>query len=175
MKFKEHILALIAPKPKPGAILLPGLTLYGDSIMANSVGWRITLGGGIVEDRSIAGDTAREAWARFPYERRSTGWVVLQPGTNDLTNGDDPVPYLKLMADYAIAEGRNVLLTGISQRVDQDVSDVNVDIWRAAEDVGARFGYWHFATLDASDGLHPEPMMARTLADLTLNAIGEAA
>ena len=170
MTFKELILKALAPKAT-GGMLVDGVALYGDSIMADQAHRMRLIYPHLIVDRSIPGDTARKGWVRFPCEGRMPRTVVLQYGTNDLTLGDNPLPYLKAMAQHAQAEGREVVLTGISTRADRSVYDVNLDIYRLAQDIGATFAHWDYAGLIAPDGLHPGDAMANTLAQLTVDAV----
>lgn len=173
---KDLILRAIAPRPRPaaGATLQPGVTLYGDSIMHGGIAAVMADAGctGVIHDRSVPGDTAANAWRRMPYELRATTHVVLQQGTNDLTVGADPVQYLRRMVRYLRAEGRTVILTGIAQRADRPTAPTDLDVRRLAITERVAFAGWGVVPLNAPDGLHPGPEMARALAQRLLWVLG---
>lgn len=169
---KDLILNLLAPRPKQGSGMFnDSVVLYGDSIMAGGMADALRDLGFTVVDRSVAGDTAANCWRRFPYELRSGRVVVLQPGTNDLTVGDDPVPALRRMATFALKEGREVVLTGISQREDARHATANPRIARLAHELHCHYAGIDLAELDSADGLHPNENMRKLLALLIGSAL----
>lgn len=156
---------MLMPKPD-SRICIPGMTLCGDSILhgvSNHVPAAII-------SFTQPGDTAADAWRRFAYDKRSTAKVVLQMGTNDLTIGEDPVPFLKLMAERCIAEGRQVIFTGITQRDDHPEGSwdiANLKILDLAKELKCVHLHWDEYRLSTPDGLHPaQESQARLAASL---------
>lgn len=180
MNLADIIRDVVAPKARLSPHIAPGVTLYGDSIMAGGIADRLRkqLPDALIADRSIPGDTAANAWRRFPYEIRATNIVVLQPGTNDLASKRCPLRPLRKMAEYARAEGREVVFTGLAQRADGRVewnlvNDVNAVVREMAFDLGAHFAWWHDVELDSADALHPSPAMADELAQFLAKTLRE--
>lgn len=169
---RDLILRLIAPKPIHAARPV-GVTLLGDSIMHGGIAGLMRELGWPTEilDRSLPGDTAADAWRRMPYELRPYSCVVLQHGTNDLSQGRDPVPYLARMVRYLQDAGHVVMLTGLAPRADGAAAEPSIEIERLARREGARYADWQTVPLDAPDGLHPSPAMARTLAARLVRAM----
>lgn len=157
MNLTDYILRSIAPQIASESMILPrSVTFYGDSIM-HSVFPHIKMEGVMLQNFSQPGDTARNAWRRFPYDSRSTQVIVLEHGTNDLSIGDDPIPYLRGMATRAIDEGRLVVFTGIAQRADPTFT-IDSRIQDLAEDLMCQFVGWQdfsIERLELVDGLHP--------------------
>lgn len=154
MKFKDHLRSMLMPKAEPG-MPMPGITLYGDSIM---YGVSLHLSPYFMSFAQ-PGSTAADTWRRFAYDKRSTKIVVLQPGTNDLTIGEDPVPFLKLMAERCIAEGRQVIFTGITQRDDRPEGSwviANLKILELAKELKCVHLHWEEYQLSMPDDLHPD-------------------
>ena len=161
MKFIDTLRSLLMPSVSEG-MLFSGVHTYGDSIMAGNIATELRNTGAVVLDYSQPGDTAANAWRRFSYDKRSMSTVVLQHGTNDLTLGDDPVPYLEMMAKRAIAEGRKVVFTGITQRAIPPARSwlgTNADITELAYAMGCQHAKWHIVPMDLVDGLHPGASM----------------
>lgn len=174
MNFTDHLRSLLMPYPKKGGMLSPGLLLNGDSIMAHAIGNKLINRGIAVLDFAQPGDTAQNAWRRFAYDIRSMGTIVLEHGTNDITGGNDPVPYLKRMAQYAQAEGRRVVFTGICFREAPSQYSwirANQDILELAQDLGCSHAGWNTVEYSSADGLHPDDPMADRLVDRLMQTL----
>lgn len=175
MNLRYKILQMLAPKPVTAAFKVPGACLIGDSIMFGGVGdgLRKAIPGVVIHDRSVPGDTAYQAAIRFPWELRSTETVVLECGTNDLNTQRNPVPYLRDMALFALAEDRRVIFTGILQREDIWVDSVNREIRDLASELGCLHAQWDsIMHPKLADGLHPEPVTVDHMVTLLTNTIG---
>lgn len=167
MSLSDIIRSSLMPSPKPSALQLAGVHLYGDSIMAGGIGDRLRAAGIALNDFAQPGDTAANAWRRFAYDTRSFHTVVLEHGTNDLTGGNDPVPFLAKIAEHALAEGRTVVFTGITQREmpsRYNWRQANDDIEALARSLGCKHAGWHMAAYSSSDTLHPDAAMADRIA-----------
>lgn len=177
MNIRTAILDLLAPAPADGRPRVPGITFYGDSIgfsLDLHERFKTLMPGAMVVDRSMPGDTAEQAWRRFPYDVRSTQVVLLQVGTNDLGQGNDPVPALRKMAEYAYAEGRTPIFTGITWRTGVGiipVADTNRRIEELAFEFQTLFVGWNHIPLVAADGLHPDEPMRTTMAEWLANSL----
>lgn len=167
MKIKDYLLQSLAPKQSP-TLGLNGVTLYGDSILwAMKYPLEEALNGKLeIANRAIPGDTARNAWIRFPYELRPFSEVVIQTGTNDLTVGDSPIDYIEKMVEMAQAQGCHVILTGISARQDNKHIKPNSEIFSLAVMKGCGYANWPSVALSSPDGLHPDKEMQKHLVDL---------
>lgn len=172
---KELILDLLAPKPTKasGVNFQWGVTLYGDSIMHGGIAEALKRSGynGLIQDRSIPGDTAANAWRRIPYEQRSTTHVVVQYGTNDLTQGNNPSKHLKKILKYLNKEGRFVILTGLSKRESMNVLKQNYELQLLAAEVGVTYAHWGTVPLVSLDGLHPVQPMINDLANKIITSL----
>ena len=175
MNIRTSILDLLAPRAERNEPATKGITIYGDSIgyslfLADRLA--VSMPGIVVVDRSMPGDTAEQAWRRFPYDVRSTNTVVLQVGTNDLGLGRDPLPALRKMASYARDEGRVTVFTGITWRVGLlPVAETNERILELAEEFGAVCANWQAIPLIADDGLHPVEPMRTALHDSLVSSL----
>lgn len=166
MKLKEHIFEWLAPKPKKAEFLMDGVTLLGDSIMYGGVAWNLAnMGyGKMIHNLSIPGDTAENLWHRLPYELRSTKYVVVEQGTNDVSNGVNPIPYLKKIVQYLKTEGRTVILTGMATRDDHKDIAYTQPMLELALSEGTLYANWPTIVGKTTDGLHPDANMTRDLA-----------
>lgn len=172
MNLKEIIFELLAPKPNKNSHGVDGVTLYGDSIMYGGIAKNLqdagyTSTGKVLHDMSLPGDTAKNLWHRMPYELRSTKRVVVQQGTNDISAGVNPIPYLRKIVRYMKAEGRIVILTGISRRTDlSDLAQLQyaVEIQKLAQQEDAGYVNWPIIKGNTTDGLHPDAEMTKNLA-----------
>lgn len=178
MNIRTPILDLLAPRARDNGRAVKGITVYGDSIGYSLFlpdRFKTLMPGTVVVDRCMPGDTAEQAWRRFPYDVRSTKVVVLQVGTNDLGIGRNPIPALRKMTRYALDEGRLVVFTGITWRTGLfPIAETNERIFELAEDYGCPCANWQAIPLIAADGLHPDEPMLTTMADrlsLTLQTI----
>lgn len=170
VNFKEWLFELLAPKAQPAQYAIDGVTLYGDSIMYGGIGQNLinmgyASGGKVLQDLSLPGDTAQNLWHRIPYELRSTKRIVVEQGTNDISNGVDPVPYLRKIIRYLKAEGRTVILTGLSRRADNADFPFMYPIAQLAIDEGVTYANWPLVVGNTLDGLHPDPKMAQALTE----------
>lgn len=172
----DLIRAALMPSARPNGFLVPGLALYGDSIMANGIAHRLQAAGVLLNDLSQPGDTAANAWRRFAYDLRTMQTVVLQHGTNDLSGGRDPVPYLRLMAKHAIAEGRRVVFTGITHRelpVGYSWQRANDDIGALAAELKCTHAGWNGVAYASDDLIHPDAAMADRLVARLVESLAE--
>ncbi|RQO43077.1 hypothetical protein DBV14_26600 [Variovorax sp. KBW07] len=170
----DLIRAALMPSARPNGFLVPGLLLYGDSIMANGIAHRLQAAGVLVNDLSQPGDTAANAWRRFAYDLRNMQTVVLQHGTNDLSGGRDPVPYMRLMAKRAMAEGRRVVFTGITHRelpVAYSWQRANDDIKALAVALKCTHAGWDGVAYSSDDLIHPDAAMADRLVGRLVEAL----
>lgn len=161
------------------------VVLYGDSIMAgqNPAGslaetpaqalkrmrptWSI-------EDRSRSGTSAAQLAALFPNDPRTARAVVLEHGINDLILGMSPVESLRSVVDYAKAEGRKVVLTGLSQQTRVDAAR-----WGAAADgiaqiaktASVTYADWPSVTGSTVDGTHPNQQFSNDLVTQLASAL----
>ncbi len=174
MNLTDHILSLLAPSPNKNGMKNPGLSLSGDSIMANGIAKRLRDRGIAVLDLAQPGDTAQSAWRRFPYDVRSMGTVIIEQGTNDISGGRDPVPYLRKMVKYAQAEGRRVILTGITFRelvAPYSWMQANIDIIKLARERGCSHAGWNTVDYSSDDGLHPDDAMNDRLVEQLMRTL----
>lgn len=168
MSLSDIIRSSLMPSAKPSELRFAGLHLYGDSIAANGIAKRLRAAGFGVLDFAQPGDSAANAWRRFAYDVRSMSTVVFEHGTNDLTGGVDPVPFLRKMAERALTEGRRVIFTGITQRPEMvpayDWGTANADIYALAASLGCKHAGWPVVVYSSADKLHPDEAMVDRLA-----------
>ncbi|MGJ7530087.1 SGNH/GDSL hydrolase family protein [Variovorax sp. GB1P17] len=172
----DPIRAFLMPSATPNGFLVPGVALYGDSIMANGIAHRLQAAGVVVNDLSQSGDSAANAWRRFAYDLRTMQTVVLQHGTNDLSAGRDPVPYLRRMAKHAMAEGRRVMFTGITHRelpCAYSWQRANDDIRKLAADLQCAHASWNGVAYSSEDLIHPDAAMAERLVTRLMETLAQ--
>jgi len=177
LNLPDLIRASLMPPATPNGFLVPGVALYGDSIMANGIAPRLQAVGVAVNDLSQSGDSAANAWRRFAYDLRTMQTVVLQHGTNDLSAGRDPLPYLRRMATRAIAEGRRVVFTGITHRelpCAYSWIRANDDIRQLATELKCTHAGWNGVAYSSDDLIHPDTAMADRLVVRLMEALSLA-
>ncbi|PZQ77972.1 MAG: hypothetical protein DI563_02100 [Variovorax paradoxus] len=164
------------------------VVLYGDSIMAgqNPAGAlaetpvqaiKRMRSGWSVEDRSRAGTSAAQLAALFPNDPRTARVVVLEHGINDLILGMSPVESIRSVVDFAKAEGRAVVVTGLSQQ-----TRVDTPRWLAAADgiaqvakaAAVTYADWPSVTGNTVDGTHPDQAFSNDLASQLVRALDKA-
>lgn len=143
-------------------------TLYGDSILAGAglkdaerpakvmpslhAGW-------VFDDRAVSGERAETRAASFNNEYRTGRVVVIQHGANDAyvlarLPGFDAA--MRSMVTYAQAEGRTVILTGMSRMDVPHYAEYSEVIARIAKDTGAIYADWPSVPAgETLDGVHP--------------------
>lgn len=154
------------------------IELYGDSISIGNgvldvpVAARIrSLRGWPVTDHSAKGMSAAVASQSFPNANRTGRVVVLALGTNDITLGTSPADPLRAMANYAKAEGRKVIFTGIPAVDTTRTAEFNADERAVADQVGAAWAGWETVSHDTLDGVHPTQAMSDALTDRLVSAV----
>ncbi|KPU88094.1 hypothetical protein APR50_43935 [Variovorax paradoxus] len=161
------------PPPRPDC----SVTLEGDSIMFDggaALLMRLRPAYAVV-DNSVAGSTATLRATAFPRVRLTTRFVVLQRGINDAMRGWQIEYPLRTMVGLVQAEGRGVVLTGLTRQAPghpialRDAHDATMR--RIAAETGALFADWGSVAADPADiqadGLHPRPpYTARLIARL---------
>lgn len=174
LNLPDLIRAALMPPATPNGFLVPGVALYGDSIMANGIAPRLQAAGIAVNDLSQSGDSAANAWRRFAYDLRTMQTVVLQHGTNDLSAGRNPLPYLRRMAAHAIAEGRRVVFTGITHRelpCAYNWIRANDDIRQLAIELKCTHAEWNGVAYSSDDLIHPDAAMTDRLVTRLVKAL----
>lgn len=165
--------AAAVPPPRPDC----SVTLEGDSILFDggaTLLMRLRPSYAVV-DNSVAGSTATQRATAFPRVRLTTRFVVLQRGINDAMRGWQLEYPLRTMVGLAQAEGRTVVVTGLTRQAREhpialrDAHDATMR--RIAADTGAAFADWGAVAADPTDiqadGLHPRPpYTARLIARL---------
>lgn len=172
-----------APAASSAAPARCSIVLYGDSILHGGYAFseRLPLPPAellkrqrpryAVVDLSVNGETAQARAARFAQdvqERGASRFVVIAHGLNDATLALALEKALAAMVETAQAEGRIVILTGLSrQRVPVPRRDAyDATIRRVAERTGAAFADWgaaSFRSQDMADVLHPAQPYAERL------------
>lgn len=119
--------ALVLPPPEAVRTGC-SVVLYGDSILHGGYGGSKRLDEPpaqtlrrirpryTVEDRTVNGETASDRSKSFGGEPRSARFVVLGHGINDVARNLELEPALRRMVTIARAEGRMVILTGLSRQ-----------------------------------------------------------
>lgn len=113
-----------------------------------------------VIDRSVNGETASARSASFASEARSGRIVVIEHGLNDAMQGLPLEASLRAMVTKARAEGRHVVLTGLSRTlVGADVRLLgDATVRRVARDLAVPFADWGSVPVhptEMADILHP--------------------
>ena len=148
------------------------VVLYGDSILRGGYGGNSRLTEPPektlrrlrpkyrIDDRTANGETATQRSKRFRSESRSSHFVVIAHGINDVAGGIDPAPPVRQMVESAQAEGRVVILTGLSRQLIFIPGRVKADqaIGRVAVETRAKFADWGsvpYKSSEMADVLHP--------------------
>lgn len=187
------VAAPTTPPPAPAAVAPKcSIELYGDSILR---GEHLGASGSLerlanppaaelhrllplatITDRSKAGQTATEAARTFPNDTRTGNVVVIEHGSNDLAQGLPLEPPLRAMAEYAKAEGRTVVLTGLNQQQNFAEWAEYVDAHRrVAGATGAHYADWPSVAGKNLDGAHPDQTFSDALVAKLANTISAAA
>lgn len=130
----------------------------------------------LITDHSKAGQTATDAAKTFPSETRTGHVVVINHGSNDLAQGRPLEQPLRAMVDYAKAEGRVVVLTGLNQQQNfaawADYAEVHSKV---AADTGAAYANWPSVSTTNLDGTHPDQASSNALVAQLARTITAAA
>lgn len=113
-----------------------------------------------VVDRSVNGETASARSASFAGEERSGRIVVIEHGLNDAMQGLPLDGALRAMIVKARAEGRHVVLTGLSRTLTgaQVRAQGDAVVRRVARDMAVPFADWGSVPVqptEMADILHP--------------------
>jgi hypothetical protein len=113
-----------------------------------------------VVDRSVNGETASARSASFASEERSGRIVVIEHGLNDAMQGLPLDPSLRTMVASARAEGRHVVLTGLSRTLTgaQVRAQGDAVVRRVARELAVPFADWGSVPVqptEMADILHP--------------------
>ena len=113
-----------------------------------------------VVDRSVNGETASARSASFAGEERSGRIVVIEHGLNDAMQGLPLDAALRAMIVKARAEGRHVVLTGLSRTLTgaQVRAQGDAVVRRVARDMAVPFADWGSVPVqptEMADILHP--------------------
>lgn len=172
------------PSPPPGPVVVCKVDLYGDSILAGA--YRDASGATVylaerpaailkrmrpsytVFDHTVPGETAVTRSLTFNNEQRSGRFVVFEHGVNDAAGGTAYEPALRGMVDYAKAEGRIPIITGLSVQsvVVPNVEAYNAIALKVATETVSAFANWRtvpFDPADMADDIHPGPRYAERL------------
>lgn len=133
-----------------------------------------------VEDNSVPGDRAHAREPQFLRLSFRARIVVLQYGINDAGNGHAYERALRAMVAHAQAQGRAVVITGLS-RVNgvlpgRDANDAIAR--RVASDTGSTFADWgsvRFDPADMVDSVHPAAPYAWRLTEQLARALDRVA
>lgn len=159
-----------APRPKPEAVC--SVELYGDSILHGGYlgdrrlqeppadALRRLRPRYRVVDRTVNGETASARSASFASEERVGRIVVIEHGLNDAMQGLPLESALRAMVAKARAEGRHVVLTGLSRTLTGAEVRAQGDaaVRRVARDMAVPFADWGSVPVRAAemaDILHP--------------------
>lgn len=123
-----------------------------------------------VVDRTVNGETASARSASFASEERSGRIVVIAHGLNDAMLGLPLETALRAMVARARAEGRHVVLTGLSRTlVGADVRDRgDATVRRVARDLAVPFADWGRVPVrpaEMADILHPDQAYSARLVE----------
>lgn len=113
-----------------------------------------------VVDRTVNGETASARSASFAGEERSGRIVVIEHGLNDAMQGLPLESALRAMIAHSRAEGRHVVLTGLSRTlVGADVrARGDATVRRVARELAVPFADWGSVPVrpaEMADILHP--------------------
>ncbi|MGJ7610091.1 MULTISPECIES: SGNH/GDSL hydrolase family protein [unclassified Variovorax] len=123
-----------------------------------------------VVDRSVNGETASSRSASFAGEARSGRIVVIEHGLNDAMQGLPLESSLRAMVAKARAEGRHVVLTGLSRTLGgADVrAQADATVRRVARDLAVPFVDWGSVPVHATemaDIIHPAQVYSTRLVE----------
>jgi hypothetical protein len=174
--------AAAAPAQKVAPICT--VVLYGDSIMRGEAA--ITLDSRpaatlkrirpayTIEDRSVGGETAETRAATFNNEYRPQRIVVIQHAVNDMLQGKALAPALNAMVGYAKAEGRTVIVTGVSYVNDPRLDATRALVAKVAADNGVIYADWPSVKGDVYDHIHPDQAYSDALVAKLAEAMDRA-
>lgn len=133
-----------------------------------------------VEDNSVPGDSAHAREPQFLRLAFKARIVVLQYGINDAGHGYPYEGALRAMVAHAQAQGRAVVITGLSRvrgvLPGRDANDATAR--RVAADTGSTFADWgavRFDPADMADGVHPAAPYAERLTEQLARALDRVA
>jgi len=169
-----------APSPIKGC----SVVLYGDSILAgaNPLGILAETPAQTIkrlrpkyqiDNRAKSGQSAMQAARQFPNENRTARVVVLEHGTNDMILGLPVQQSLASMAEYAKAEGRTVVVTGISSQAHARLGEYQAAVKAIA--AGYVYADWPAVPGKTVDGTHPDQQMSIALSERLVAALDVAA
>jgi hypothetical protein len=123
-----------------------------------------------VVDRTVNGETASARSASFASEQRSGRIVVIEHGLNDAIQGLALETSLRAMVAKARAEGRHVVLTGLSRTLVGDDVRARGDatVRRVARDLAVPFADWSSVPVrpaEMADILHPDQAYSARLVE----------
>lgn len=129
-----------------------------------------------VIDHSVNGETASVRSAAFASEPRSSRIVVIQYGLNDAMQNLPLEPALRSMVTQTRAEGRHVVLTGLSQiLVGADVrARGDATVRRVAGDLAVPFADWGSVPMrrgEMADILHPSQVYSTRLVERLIKVL----
>lgn len=157
------VVAEPAPAPEPDPVC--SVDLYGDSVMAGASAkgtlartpaaeLRRLLPGWTVIDHSISGDSVTLAESRVMNDTRRGSLVVFSWGINDQGQDWDVRAPLGRLVDFVKAEGRKVVITGLSQNANPKTEGTNAAELVVATSKGAAFASWNETPVETIDGTH---------------------
>lgn len=133
-----------------------------------------------VIDHSVSGETASARSAAFASEARSSRIVVIQHGLNDVMQNLPLEPALRAMVTQSRAEGRDVVLTGLSQTLaGADVrARGDATVRRLAGDLAVPFADWGSVPMrrgEMADILHPSQIYSTRLVERLVKVLDHLA
>ncbi|MGJ7532187.1 SGNH/GDSL hydrolase family protein [Variovorax sp. ZT5P30] len=133
-----------------------------------------------VVDRSVNGETASARSAAFANEARSGRIVVIEHGLNDAMQNLPLESALRSMVSTARAEGRDVVLTGLSQTLaGADVrARGDATVRRVTADLAVPFADWGSVPMrrgEMADILHPSQAYSTRLVERLIKVLDNLA
>lgn len=118
-----------------------------------------------VTDKAVGGQTSTERAAQFNNDNRTSRIIVIQHGVNDMYRGDvDSMEVaLKSMTTYAQAEGRKVVITGMSVIDAPKWKSFADRVKKVADDTGSVYADWTTVQGSQADGVHPDQAFSNEL------------
>lgn len=163
------------------------VVLYGDSIMQGEDVARTRLSSPpavtlktirpayTVEDRSVGGETATARSATFNNEYRPQRFVVIEHGINDIFTEAPFEPSLKSMISYAKAEGKTVIVTGLSRMEYERFTEYAEWIRKVAVESGAVYADWPSVQVQTYDRVHPDQASSIALVEKLASTLDQLA
>lgn len=180
----------VAAKPEPQPVC--SVELYGDSILHGgylgdkrlreppAAALRRLRPRYRVVDRSVNGETASARSASFAGEERSGRIVVIEHGLNDAMQGLPLDASLRTMVAHARAEGRHVVLTGLSRTLTgaQVRAQGDAVVRRVARELAVPFADWGSVPVhptEMADILHPAQAYSSRLVEHLVRVLDSVA